>query len=86
MFIYTQLYFDKHLSCLIRGWRIYQVLPLKYLLRCAIAPVFALCAGAVHIFVQLPKKIYFGVQRPWGISSKYLVPSGGCGILELSIQ
>ena len=44
MFIQTQLYFDNQVSCLIRGWRIDQVLSLKYFFNGAIAP--AHCTGA----------------------------------------
>ena len=50
MFIYTQLYFNNLVNCLIRDWRIDQVISLKYHLRSAIAPViFAKCAGASTI-------------------------------------
>ena len=44
MFIHTQLYFDNQVSCQIRGWRIDQVLSLKYFFNGAIAP--AHCTGA----------------------------------------
>ena len=46
LLLYTQLYFDNQVSCLIRGWRFNQVSSLKYFSSGAIAPVHCTGAGA----------------------------------------